>query len=451
MGDDGALAKLPSGGRFFLVLGSLAPNKNMKWVFRSAKRHPDVTYAVAGGAFASAGRTGCGDAPANIVFLGRVSDGEMKSLMERCEALVFPSLDEGFGIPPLEALALGRPVVAARKSCLPEIYGDAVHWFDPDDPDACDDPRELIKSPVSPADEVLTRHVWRNVASGLLSALRGNDAFARAKIWYNMRQTNVSGMKFSHQFLLKRDQILVLIAKDFKLKYNSTALGFLWSLLVPTFTSIVYYFVFGVMMRFDTPNYLLYLMSGTFLWQFFANVIMMNGSVLMSNQGLLKKTSFDRELLVRGTFYTESIHFLLTIPVLLVMMICYDVMPSLLVVVPNLLVLILALMLLSIGVSYFYAACNLYFRDLERIMNIFMMMWMFCSPVFIPVSAVPDKYLWIYNVNPMASILQIWRDIFYVPGWHPQLFLPLVAVCAVIFYIGRLVFKKMEPGFAEMM
>jgi len=258
-------------------------------------------------------------------------------------------------------------------------------------------------------------------------------------------------MSLSRQFILKRDQIWVLIAKDFKLKYNSTALGFLWSLLVPTFTSIVYFFVFGIMMRFDAPNYLLYLMSGTFLWQFFANVIMMNGGVLTANQGLLKKTSFDRELLVRGTFYTESIHFLLTVPVLLGMMVCYNVMPSLATVVPNLAVSILALMLLSIGVSYFYAACNLYFRDLERIMNIIMMMWMFCSPVFIPISSVPDEYLWIYNVNPMALILQIWRDIFYVPGWHPQFFLPLLVVCAVIFVFGRWVFRKMEPGFAEMM
>jgi len=175
-GDDGVLAKLPSGIRFFLVFGSLAPNKNLKWVCRSAKRHPDVTYAVAGGAFASAVRAYRGDAPANMIFLGRVSDDEMKALMERCEALVFPSLEEGFGIPPLEALALGRPVVAAKKSCLPEIYGNAVHWFDPDDPDACDDPRELIKSPVTSSEEVLARHTWRNVASGMLFALRGNFA-----------------------------------------------------------------------------------------------------------------------------------------------------------------------------------------------------------------------------------------------------------------------------------
>lgn len=258
-------------------------------------------------------------------------------------------------------------------------------------------------------------------------------------------------MRFSRQFALRRDQIHVLIAKDFKLKYNSTALGFLWSILVPALTSVVYYFVFGVMMRFDTPNYLLYLMSGTFLWQFFANVIMMNGGVMITNQGLLKKTSFDREFLVRGTFYTESIHFLLTIPVLLGMMIFYKVSPNWLLLVPNLIVCLVAMFFLSVGISYAYAACNLFFRDLERIITIIMLMWMFCSPVFIPVEAVPKEYMWIFDFNPAAMILCIWRDIFYVPTWHPELYLRVLLIGLVFFFLGRAVFRKMEPGFAEKM
>lgn len=258
-------------------------------------------------------------------------------------------------------------------------------------------------------------------------------------------------MRVTRSFQLKLDQIRVLIAKDFKLKYNSTALGFFWSLLVPIFTSTVYYFVFGVMMRWDAKNYLLYLMSGTFLWQFFASVILMNGSVLTANAGLLKKTSFDREFLVRGTFYTESIHFLLTVPVLMGMMAFYGVMPDWRTVAPNLVVVMLALMLLSLGVSYAYAALNLFFRDLERIMGIVMMMWMFCSPVFIPISSIPEQYLWIYRINPAALILGTWRDVFYDPAFHPELFLQMLGVSVVVFFAGRWIFRKMEPGFAEMM
>ncbi len=255
----------------------------------------------------------------------------------------------------------------------------------------------------------------------------------------------------THSLQLKIDQIRVLIAKDFKLKYNATALGFLWSLMMPALTSSVYYFVFGVMMRFNAPNYLLYLMSGSFLWQFFANVVMQNGSVLTSNQGLLKKTSFDREILIWGTFFTESIHFILTIPVLIVMMICYGVNPNLLTIIPNLAAVFFSLAFFSVGVSYAYAAVNLYFRDLERIMGIFMMIWMFLSPVFIPMDAVPAKFVMIYNLNPMARIMQLWRDIFYQPGWHGENIFVILPVAIVVFLVGRTIFRKMEPGFAEMM
>ena len=143
-------------------------------------------------------------------------------------------------------------------------------------------------------------------------------------------------------------------------------------------------------------------MSVTFLWQFLANVIVMNGAVLAGNVGLLKKTSFDRELLVRGTFYTESIHFLLTVPVLFALMIFYHQMPNLVTLIPNFVVCMVSLYFLVVGISYAYAACNLYFRDLERIINIVLMMWMFCSPVFIPISAIPEQYLWIYRINPAA-------------------------------------------------
>ena len=295
---------------------------------------------------------------------------------------------------------------------------------------------------------------WWNVFVRVLSGSGGSDSALDADCVAdggNARRCLADTLNVSRNLMLTRDQIWVLIAKDFKLKYNSTALGFVWSLLVPTLTSAVYYFVFGIMIRFDTPNYLLYLMSGTFLWQFFGNVVMMNGIVLYANQGLLKKTSFDRSLLVRCTFYTESIHFFLTIPVILALMVFYRQMPDWVTLVPNLAVCLVSLYLLSIGISYVYAACNIFFRDLERIMGLLLMMWMFCSPVFIPVTAFPPEYRFVLDYNPMAMILQLWRDIFYMPTWHPELYLRLALSSLVFFFIGRSVFRKMEPRFAEMM
>ena len=253
------------------------------------------------------------------------------------------------------------------------------------------------------------------------------------------------------QLKLHRDQILVLVSKDFKLKYNSTALGFAWSLIVPFVTSLVYYLVFGVIVRWDAENYLLYLISGTFLWQFFANVVMMNGMVMLGNVALLKKTAFDRRLLIWSTFFTESIHFLLTVPILIGMMLFYQVSPQWVTLLPNMLVVIMGLTLFSIGLSYAYAAANLYFRDLERIMTIVLMMWMFLSPVFIPIANVPMEYRWVYDYNPIACLMNIWRDIFYKPAFHPEAFLPVLVVSFGVFVLGRWIFMRLEARFAEMM
>ena len=289
-------------------------------------------------------------------------------------------------------------------------------------------------------------------------------------------------MNVSKRVELARDQVRVLVSKDFKLKYNSTALGFLWSLIVPVMTGFVYYLVFGIMlgmcrggggargeMAKMTPYFLQYLLCGTFLWQFFSNVVVMNGCVMSANSALLKKTCFNRELLVWGTYFTESIHFLLTVPILFVVMACYGIKPDFLTIIPNLVVSLTALTFFAMGLSFAYAACNIYFRDLERIVSILMMMWMFCSPVFISVSVVPPELRWLYNLNPMAVILQCWRDAFWAPcflgaelppehmyaglthAWHPISYIPILVVSFATYFGGRWIFRKMEPAFAEMM
>ena len=238
------------------------------------------------------------------------------------------------------------------------------------------------------------------------------------------------------------------------MKFNATAIGFLWCLLVPFFTTLIYYFVFGIMMRWNAKNYLLYLISGNFLWQFFSNVISMNGHVLIANSSLLKKTNFERKLLVTATFFTEGMHFLLTIPILIGVMLYYGKIPQWWSILPNLIVCLVSLALISTGVGYFYAAANLWFRDLERIMGILLMAWCFLSPVFIPIDNVKNqapRWFFIYDINPMSLVLRIWRDIFYEPGFHPEYY-PLPLLTGIVFFLlGRAFFEKYDARFAEMM
>jgi ABC-type polysaccharide/polyol phosphate export permease len=101
--------------------------------------------------------------------------------------------------------------------------------------------------------------------------------------------------------------------------------------------------------------------------------------------------------------------------------------------------------------SYAYAAVNIYFQDLERVMTLIMQMWMFITPIFIPESSIPMKYHWIYSVNPMAGIIQVWRDIFYKPGFHPEAWWSLALISLAVFFAGRQLFKSLQNRFAEMM
>jgi len=250
------------------------------------------------------------------------------------------------------------------------------------------------------------------------------------------------------KYVLPFDQIVTLVTKDFKLKYNSTALGFIWSAITPTAQSLIFYFVFKVIMRFQMEDYLLYLLSGMFLWQFFCNSLTVSVGAFLGNAQLIKKTSFSREYLVIGALLTEFAHFVLTIPILLVLMAFYRISPSLSMLALPLV--IMNLILFTLGLSLALASMNMYFRDLERMLAIVLQIWFFISPIFIPISEVPQKYQLLIMLNPMTSIINAWRDIFFKPAFHLEN-LAVSSVFAIIsICVGYLVFRWKEPRFAEM-
>jgi|UPI00068BEAE1 glycosyltransferase involved in cell wall biosynthesis len=133
--DDGVLQRLAlAGGSYVLAVGSANPAKNLRALVEAFGRlpHPDLRLVLVGGTNSAvfAGETAQRE-DARIVRTGPVSDGQLKSLYANACAFVFPSLYEGFGLPPLEAMSLGCPVVASNAASIPEVCGDAALYFDP--------------------------------------------------------------------------------------------------------------------------------------------------------------------------------------------------------------------------------------------------------------------------------------------------------------------------------
>lgn len=158
--------------KYFFSVGSLAPHKNIDWIVKNAKYNRESIYVIAGEedrrVFSCLGDV---EKPQNVFFLGRLSDVEIKTLMKYCKGFIFPSLHEGFGIPPLEALASGcKDIVIANATSLPEIFGSSAHYLDPLNPNIKID--ELISTPTSSINEILSKYSWSNAAKILYELIK---------------------------------------------------------------------------------------------------------------------------------------------------------------------------------------------------------------------------------------------------------------------------------------
>ena len=153
---------------YFYALGSVAPHKNYKWIMEVAKRNPNSLFAIAGGKNLQTWKdeTVNPEELKNVVYLGYVSDEESKALMEKCKGFLHPSYYEGFGIPPLEALACGAKIAISNRTCLPEVYEDSAIYFDPDNYDI--DIEELFKQEVASPKKILEKCSWKTSAQKMI-------------------------------------------------------------------------------------------------------------------------------------------------------------------------------------------------------------------------------------------------------------------------------------------
>ena len=145
-------------GSYYFAVSSIAPHKNFGWIVENARLHPECQYVIAGKTDLRVWLDETDRFRGNVLYLGYQSDERVKALIENAKALVFPSRYEGFGIPPLEAIALGTPTIVSDIEVLREIYGNCASYLDPDDSSVSLD--ELLKSKRASSESLLKEHSW---------------------------------------------------------------------------------------------------------------------------------------------------------------------------------------------------------------------------------------------------------------------------------------------------
>ena len=200
--------------------------------------------------------------------------------------------------------------------------------------------------------------------------------------------------------------------------------------------------------RIEVENYHLVLLTALFPWVWFQTSVLLGTPSFAANGTLLKKVPFPRMVLPFATILNSGIHFLLAIPIVIGLLAFSGKHPNAtwIVGVPILAAVQLALLM---GVVLLIASVNVFFRDLEHLVEVLLNLTFYATPILYPLSRVPDDWKPLLLVNPLTSLIEAWRELFTnntLPGadlW-PALVFTLGAMV-----VGSLVFQRLEPEFAD--
>ena len=241
-----------------------------------------------------------------------------------------------------------------------------------------------------------------------------------------------------------------LAKKDLKVRYKTAFLGFLWAILNPLLMMLVLTIIFSILFRIKTDSpYSIFVLTGLIPCTFFNLSLSSCTNSIIDNSSLIKKVYFPREIIPISIVLANLINFLLSILILFVFLFILNIKLTILIL---FLPVIIALQLIFIvGISLLTSSLNVYYRDIRYIVEATLLMWFYVTPVFYPVSMVPERFKVYYFLNPMAGIVSSYRELL-IDGKFPEiyLFLETSFITLIFFLAGYLVFKKIEPVFSRL-
>jgi ABC-2 type transport system permease protein len=251
-----------------------------------------------------------------------------------------------------------------------------------------------------------------------------------------------------------------LVKTDFKLRYQNSVLGYLWTLLRPLLLFVILYIVFVVILKTggDVPHFGVYLLLGIVIWNFFVEVTSNSVSAIVGKGDILRKVNFPRYVIVLAGSFSALINFCLNLLVVSIFMWLGKAEPNHFILFLPLLV--AELFLFSLAIGFFLSAAFVKLRDLSYIWEVLLQLGFYVTPILYAFSFISSKSLLaakLVMLNPLAQIIQDARyglvtdkattisQVFHTPFAY---FAPL-GIVAFVTILAVVYFKKQAPYFAE--
>ncbi len=243
-----------------------------------------------------------------------------------------------------------------------------------------------------------------------------------------------------------RELIWALAMKELKIRYKRSFLGFLWALLNPALLMIVLTLVFSNIMIISMPHYAIFLLSVLLPWTFFSQSLSYATESIVGNGDLIKKVAVAKLVFPVSAVVSNMINLLLSmIPLAFIVLVLRAPFYWTWIYLP---VPLLALTIFTLGGTFFFAAANVYYRDVAHILQILIQAWFYVTPIIYTIDIFPARYRWIFKLNPVIYVMNGFRLSVYYGKLPAAPSIIASFVCAFIALgVGFSIFRKYQNQF----
>jgi len=243
-----------------------------------------------------------------------------------------------------------------------------------------------------------------------------------------------------------RELIWALAMKELKIRYKRSVLGFLWALLNPILFMLVLTVVFSTVMPIQVPHYAIFLLTALLPWTFFSQSLAYAAESIVGNGDLIKKVKVAKLVFPVAAVVSNMINLLLSlIPLVLIVLLMRHPFHLTWIYLP---VPLLALTIFTLGATFFFAAVNVYYRDVSHILQIVLQVWFYVTPIIYSLDTFPSKYRFYFKLNPLQYFLNGFRlSVYYglLPTW--QSIGVSFGVALATLYVGFRIFRRKQDEF----